>query len=687
MNDDELNKKMADARKRGVSEDIIQARVKEIKSQTSPQATAQIQQQPEAPKSNFLMEMGKSLLSPLKSPAADAWDVGKYVLGGGEKAFGQQYSNPFRNEEDLKKTRDKENPLGVIKDVAKSSAGVASYAVPVGGSIRSAVGAGVTSGALSGFGGSEDGKEIEGALTGGVAGGVTGGALKGVTNVLSKGGKVAEGVGKGVQEKIVNPKVTPSPFAADDEKAITEGLRKMGFTGTAQQQREMMPKVFNDLTNQIKTKLSSSKKGIGTADLVTKINNILDESLTYDDAIPAMVKTKDKFMNQLIAKANQGEKGTQIPAKAIFELKQSLGRQLKPAFKRLDRGGTLSEKEEVAMTFWNSLDDLITEIEPDVKRLTKMQSTLYDASPGLQQSAQKNPTLELFGTKIPMANDMLQGAQSMAGRGSEVIGNKLSGAADAVSNNGIPISTSVAGNLAAEQYSTDDSNNSQSNNPFHSESVPPLDTTSQDMIEITNSKTGETKMVSKAELGQYGIAEEQETDDVGIAEIFKNKDKVLKLIAADMKETGGKNVPEIQKMYEIATKEDEKEKTPKLSEGDKKFALAEQEADKAYQLIASGSVTSGKTANVTSKFSEFFGTQDTNTTNFKQQIATARTAARNALLGANMSDKELESYLDAVFDYSNEPEILKTKLKGFVDSMKSYRENIAGGVPLEQTVQ
>lgn len=163
----------------------------------------------------------------------------------------------------------------------------------------------------------------------------------------------------------------------------------------------------------------------------------------------------------------------------------------------------------------------------------------------------------------------------------------------------------------------------------------------------------------------------------------ENKAKLVKqaLAIAMMQDlaNGGKNIPELKAISDaIGEAYGEDQKAKKYSEGDKKFLLAKNEANKAMRLLDGGKVSSGKLASAKSGVEEFLGVQDPNTTEFKAQLATARTAARNALLGANMSDKEMESYLDAIFSYSNEPQIIKAKLQTFINSMNDYENSVAG---------
>lgn len=158
---------------------------------------------------------------------------------------------------------------------------------------------------------------------------------------------------------------------------------------------------------------------------------------------------------------------------------------------------------------------------------------------------------------------------------------------------------------------------------------------------------------------------------------FSDPDTVAKIMLADLMATGGKYSGVLQNIAKVSEQAKPKEKT--LSEGDKKFALAEQEASKALQLLDTSGVKTGKIANAASTVTDLLGTTGKNVTALKSQIASARTAVKNALLGANMSPSEIKSIEDSLFDYSQPPQVLKQRLEVFVQSMSDYRNNIAGG--------
>ena len=137
---------------------------------------------------------------------------------------------------------------------------------------------------------------------------------------------------------------------------------------------------------------------------------------------------------------------------------------------------------------------------------------------------------------------------------------------------------------------------------------------------------------------------------------------------------------EVDAQKEMAVKT-KAEKAPKLSEGDKKFAFAKQEAQKALdQLDTLSDIPVGplQGSKLAQTFRQYSGNQSQNETMFLSKVAVARTAVKNALLGANQSPQEVESLLEFTFDASLPREILRDRIASFVDSMDSYMQTIAG---------
>lgn len=110
----------------------------------------------------------------------------------------------------------------------------------------------------------------------------------------------------------------------------------------------------------------------------------------------------------------------------------------------------------------------------------------------------------------------------------------------------------------------------------------------------------------------------------------------------------------------------------KKTEKQAAFANAAQSGEYALNLLSSGQVNSGFGQGVAGAWGERFGGNSATQQDYRSTIAAARTLARNAMLGANMSPKELESLSALIPEYSDDPEIAKQKLTTFIREMNRY---------------
>lgn len=109
----------------------------------------------------------------------------------------------------------------------------------------------------------------------------------------------------------------------------------------------------------------------------------------------------------------------------------------------------------------------------------------------------------------------------------------------------------------------------------------------------------------------------------------------------------------------------------KLTDKQRGYVGAAQIGEEMLGLLGSGNTSTGPIAGRLSNVASKFGIEDPEQTALRSKIATARTVARNALLGANMSDQEINSYLDAMFDINQPTEILRQRLQTFIEDMNT----------------
>lgn len=383
-----------------------------------------------------------------KLVGAGAYEGGRALAAatGGKNVYVDENNNvvenPFMNQDELKKMSPSAQG-GYAKPLlegAKKTAGGMAYVVPGGAAAGAGAGAkilagatqGAKIGALGGFSQS-DAEDVEGltvdTATGGLVGGATGGALSALGSALTK----LKGGGDNIRKSVINPKVNADPFMAEEEQKIVSVLQNHGLTGSAENVKQKVPQVFRTISANIQKQLKQSKTKVATADVTRFIDDSLESNVNTSgmEVGSIMAKTRDKYLNQILAKTNKAGDPLNVTPLDIFEAKQNLGKQLSNVFKKVDKGQPLTEKEEVALTVWGSLDDILTAAEPTVKEMTTAQSYLYKAMPGIADSAKKSYSFQAIGTNIPVPTGVVQGGKDIVGRimqGAGGVGEKIPGA-------------------------------------------------------------------------------------------------------------------------------------------------------------------------------------------------------------------------------------------------------------------
>ncbi len=169
---------------------------------------------------DFMRSLGLGIFPNI---GADAFDAGK-IIGGGrdqlkeqKQAGNQGYYNPLRTEQQFENKYDN-GAANMYKQVGKDSAGLASWAVPAGGSVRGAVALGAGSGALQSL--SEDKISPKTTAIDTIIGALTAGTVKGGSKVLSKGtqkaGQILEKEGKLLP--LGGVKISPTDMSKFEQK-------------------------------------------------------------------------------------------------------------------------------------------------------------------------------------------------------------------------------------------------------------------------------------------------------------------------------------------------------------------------------------------------------------------------------------------------------------------------------------
>lgn len=383
-------------------------------------------QQPQ--KESFFQRLVKSFVKPVVDYGSMVGGAGYEVYRAGKSALGDEnayidkqgknVANPFLNQQELETFS---KPGSAALEGTKRAAGMASYFIPggklaegagVGAKILQGAAMGAKAGGLYGFSQSKA-NDLEGLATdtvkGSVTGGVTGGVIGGVGGVVSK----FKGAKAGTQAKVINPDVPASPTMIAKKKEIVDELGKMGISGkNAEDIASKVGSKYKELGDQAVSILDSSSKTKSWGRLQAVLKKQLNENGEYyipDD--PRYSKLLDRELTLLSKKVDNGK----LTAKALYDFKNELASKLNNGFRKEsgDLSSPISDIEGVRLDLWKNIDDVITNIEPEVKEITKQMSFLHKASPGLKKSMEAVKEARPLGIPTGLnLNKTLQNIQS-----------------------------------------------------------------------------------------------------------------------------------------------------------------------------------------------------------------------------------------------------------------------------------
>lgn len=404
-----------------------------------------------------------------------------------------------KNSKALAATADK-----AAEDAIKGGVGTAALFVPGGKTPLTRIAAGTASGAMSGYGASAKGDELGSTVGGAVIGGVASGALEGAGALVKKikgtaGKNAVTKAGDAMREDVRHIRVKPSIYGASKEKAINKTLDELKITGTPQRQYERLLPAMEDLSSQIDDALNKKPGSVESKSLVDQFFTKLKSALRTSDLNKKQIQnTINEYVHDLYSAASGGkELAGKISNKELYQLKKIAFEDYARAFAKQQAGQALTPKEEVAMKAWSVIDDALKQLNPEVKKLTTMQSHLYQAAPSLQSARNTVSTTRAFGTTIPApvknavqdkAGGVLQAAGSLpskipTGNIPDVVKNTgISVASNVLSGNGLdsPTDASQEENTQIEQ--TDQGSGDQANDQQgseHTDNISQIDTTLQ----------------------------------------------------------------------------------------------------------------------------------------------------------------------------------------------------------------
>lgn len=685
------------ARQRGASEQYI--------SQMRQKYAGSIK--PNQPKENLLVSVGKAVVDPAIKASRDL--VGGTITGVGALS---ELSSRVTDRDNKNKIGDKIMQAGMnimtpqgreaVTDRSgkkafttgiQRGAGVASYLVPGGKTFKSAVGLGATSGAL--YGTSQGNKiDVNNIAMGAVGGGIGGGASYG----LFKGYGAAKNAVSKTKEKFVKTlandatqsynKATPTAYqkaveehgidineltrkhvpSGADYDAMLGSVKERGRGGILGEKMNMAEDVINRTTDE-----AGGNIRISVDDFV----NDLKKEVNVLKRVPGN-ETNISALKSLIKETQRVYKNG-VSAKRLLDIKRAADSKFGKAVVDETTGSVTAQYQKMLA---NSSRSKLKTLFPDIADALDLETEIFTLRPVLEKA---RGTLNTQGSTIRTGqwSNVNMNPTTWGGIPSAIYNNNPATASRMFNNVSRPasittpnisgrpgfIGSQVGGRIGAGTVEPNGSDqgynpiNSVGNNTNGNNTQSQLNHSQNIPQNSQNSTPRQTGLVSPSQAALYA---QQGISLKNMWVVHPDGSKVWnpntqKWVAYDSKAWG--------------------DTTRKLTDKQRSFVGAGEIGKELVNLLETSENTQiGPIAGRLSKIYEVLGTEDPEQTQLKSKVATARTAARNALLGANMSDKELQSFLDATFDINLPRNILMERLKTFVSDMNTLAQTETTGV-------
>lgn len=575
---------------------------------------------------------------------------------------------------------------------AQRGAGVASYLVPGGKTLKAAAGLGAASGALYGASEGDNIGQVAKNIAGGTLGGGVGGVVaKGAGQALTKVGKVAT---QKLPAKLMNT-VFREPLK-DTRAAIKGGTKTLGEQALEKGERGLSDeKIYqnavtrlNQFEDELQTKLATSKRIIPIGDL--------------KKSVAPLVKKYQSAGNKADAQAILGRidelesfHGKNIPVSSANEIKRTLYDEARNAY-----GKQSSEGMEGIKALAKALKESIAEKVPGANEINKQLSYNGRIADSLVDKMAKGGRNNVLGlTDAILASPVL--AAGPAGL-LPVVAKKIAGTTAAKTGvaQGLKNTGEIASKLGAgkvlnspmnsylgaqvgqrmgvgllSEQSPESSNYGESNyapdTPLvqHAPIINPMSSTPQQ--EEILSPGGQWKW-DAASNDWIPNAPQQGTGDTGDI-----RQRIYQLALKDLQETGGKNFSELKQLAEFYDYANPAAATEGKAQTEGQVARQEIStltSDAIGQLKQTPNIKIGILAGPTENLKAKFDRADPATYTFNITLDQIRGAIAKARAGSAMSPQELallDAYTPKVGDSRQE---VVTKL---MNLQKNFGDNEA----------
>lgn len=600
-------------------------------------------------------------------------------------------------------------PEDILKSGARATAGAMSYAVPGGSTLKGALVAGGAMGALSSA--SADDSNLASIGAGGLGGVAGGGLAYGGTKLF---GKALESLSKRATQEADNltlKGIRPSPsqvtnFKKDTGQNMMDVVKKYGFFDKGADQ---VDNVINPLQEAFDSIAQSSDKNISKAELSKKFAEVIKQY--RNSPSPELQKKGNDIMQYAVNYI--GQQGDNVSLASLTSERKIIDKLVK----EFKFDPTISGKNEQIR---NILQDAVRTGAGDSKvggkGITEMGKELQ-ALYALLPIAEKQGNLGKGALNFGLTDAAAIGAGSLLGlpggpggvaagaiagelakrainspQASKIGIGALNAIAPGLSKAGVAVGNqagskilqtipsviggqiaSPIGKQGAENNNSGETNN-QSLDSTHSSPIVPQ---AGDMVQIYDNQEKKTISVPRSELANYGLSENpDQAPQNGQPSITQmvTPDKIAQAMLMDLAKTGGKNLgvlKTLQDQITVANKSDSPT-SAKRTQFDKKFDAAEVGIDGLIKSSQEGGLVTGPVAGRVQKF-KATTVGDPASAKTRVDVALSRTLIKNALIGSNMTEGEINSIADAVLDTNLPKDEFQARLVALKDYLRKIR--------------
>lgn len=601
----------------------------------------------------------------------------------------------FMNEDERAKFSD---PRSAVIETARRTAGGASYVIPGGGSVGTRLASGAVAGSLGAF--SEEDANAGDVAVGGLLGLATAGLFEAGSKTLKAdfGRRVGEKLsqrGKDIKVAEYVKRMGGKPINREGGNSLLVSMKKVGIkpgdTDEIIKQSDELLDTLAPVVGQQMDELTTAGQSVSTRDLLKDLRNQLKKKMLPSERqkLQGVIREVSEFAGD----------SPEITPTEFYQLKQAMGKKGRWSSNAdADAIATAKIWRDLYIKANNMTDDLLKQNDfDDFLEINKIVHTATNAKSYAERLGNRAPntnTLGLLDTIYGVGGFGVAGVPgAVASIGVKRILNSPGATAvigDTLEKSGKglaklqpggqlnPQTRQVLQNVVAsgagssvpskddEQQSNQATQDAYKNNISHSDNILPT--------AMENQPTAQAKPVDPyAEPVFQGYSLNDIEDAIIMALAEGNNDAVR----------------ELEGIYNVAERRvlRQQESTggdllADATEKQRAFYGASQIGSQIQTMLDNPQVAQnlsvGPVKGRASKAGELLGTETPEQTELKSRIAVARTVARNALLGANMSEQEIQSFLDSTLDINLPPEILKTRVKVFIDTM-----NTLSGIPMQ----